>query len=665
MHRIRKKMAALIALLCLTSCAGAGSGAGTTKKDGTLQSRQTTDINDPFTLEETVPDDTTPDEEFSSERIYTYRTYENGAVKGKSLDEIEKEYYLQVRSTPFDRPSETVKTQNGAYGSDGKAISSSVCLDGGWQLLAAKGSESYYYTEEMLPSDLYSKMNIVGLPVEASSQYTALGEDKFMPSGINDGAFMYDGADDWVSAGPATDREPWFIIDLTETRSINGFILYSFGALGVFDGSDRPENTRSFTVSVSIDKKKWKEIYDTSSNTASIADVRLDKYYDARYLMVDLNQTEQTAKGYARIIEFELYGKEKVFSPSQLDWKNAYNVTVPGSVPGELHEAGVIDNPYFDHNDGAAREAVGKTWWLKRDFDFKPSGGKTILSFDGICDRADVWINNVYLGFHQGMYGGPEFDVTDYIVDGGNTVVVRLYPVVGDWTQTVAFNISYGWTQVNIPPLGIWQSVHINSLARIEIIDPFIAAADTSGNMDFCCDLQNTRGGAISGTLIAEIIPKNFRGETCFWTYRVDADKRKTSVNLSFDISEPKLWWPNGVGEQNLYLLKLRFVDNNGAVQSEKAVQFGIRTIEMRPLADVGAYSDVYNWTFVINGREMFLHGCNWYPIDALLNFTEEHYGRNIALARNQGVQLLRAWGNGTVETERIYDLCDENGIFV
>ncbi len=69
MKKIKMRITALIAFLCLTSCSGAG-GADTTITDGTSQTKQTTEQKDTFPPEETVPDDPAPDEEFSSERTY-------------------------------------------------------------------------------------------------------------------------------------------------------------------------------------------------------------------------------------------------------------------------------------------------------------------------------------------------------------------------------------------------------------------------------------------------------------------------------------------------------------------------------------------------------------------------------------------------------------------
>lgn len=126
----------------------------------------------------------------------------------------------------------------------------------------------------------------------------------------------------------------------------------------------------------------------------------------------------------------------------------------------------------------------------------------------------------------------------------------------------------------------------------------------------------------------------------------------------------PSSWWPSQYGEQNLYWLELELTGRDGQTVDSAATSFGIRTIEMAPTPN-GERKDQYNWTFVINGEPLFLKGTGWCTIDALMRFTEERYDSMLSRAKEQGVQLLRAWGGGMPETDTFYDLCDAYGICV
>ena len=515
----------------------------------------------------------------------------------------------------------------------------------------------------------YIPGNIVGKPVTASSYWA-----DFKPDNLTDGAWANEATDEWVSDG-TQGLEHWFMVDLGAPTQMNGFILYHYGVLHGNDDS-RAENTGGFKIEISRtgNNKDWEEVYAITDNKTCISYAYLDEIVTARYIRVIVTQCGQTAGDpWARILEFNITtsepdpSKETVISTFDLrkqNWAGKLNATVPGSIHTALMEAGILDDPYYGQNDSAAREKSFQTWWLRRTFTYNGDTNDTQLVFDGVCDRADFWLNGHKLGFHQGMFGGPEYDIEEYLVQGENTLVVKLYPAVTDWNNTVVFNCSYGWHYCIIPPLGIWQSVNITQKPKVELDHPFIAAKDAkNGVMDLSVNLTGDQ--AIKGTLRGVISPKNFTGKSYEFSYPVSSKSTDENVRLQFKIPDPQLWWPNGIGAQNLYWLETYFIDENGSVLDYDQSTFGIRTIRMDPIADLGPQEDCYNWTFVINGEPMFIKGSGWCTLDAMMRFTEERYDRQLVLAREQNIQFLRVWGPGLVEIDLFYDLCDEYGILL
>ncbi len=509
----------------------------------------------------------------------------------------------------------------------------------------------------------YNKVDITGRKVTASSHYAV--QNYFTPDNLVDGARESDATDAWISDGN-TDKDPWFMIDLGYTYDVNGFTMYNFGSLSVINEENRAENTRAFKVFVSEDAQIWTEIYSVSDNSKSIVDVKLDRYYKAKYIKVSISEaTQDGAVEWCRIAEFEIYAKTLVFNPStDLVWNDAVDVTVPGSVHTALMENGLLEDPYVGMNSKSAKEMSFKTWWFTRSFEYERDSDIATLCFDGICDRCDIWLNGKYLGFHQGMFDGVSFDVNEYLVEGENTIIIRLYPAEEDWNDTVVYTAAYGWHYADIPPVGIWKSVYLLKQDQVTINHPFISTVNTDGLMDFYTELVNPYGGQISGTLIGTVSPKNFEGESYHFTYDVSSASSEAEVRLQFTIPGAQLWWPNGMGDQNLYTLKLDFV-SGGTVVNSTQTQFGIRTLVMEEVAGLGEDIDVYNWTFNINGKKTFMMGADWCAIDALMRFDRDRYDRQLTLAREQGIRLLRAWGPGIVETDDFYQLCDEYGICV
>ena len=96
--------------------------------------------------------------------------------------------------------------------------------------------------------------------------------------------------------------------------------------------------------------------------------------------------------------------------------------------------------------------------------------------FNGVAVHCTVWLNGVKLGEHEGMFGGPEFDIATLLRDE-NELIVRLDPAPTGppwfaptantgWKKTVVFNNVYGWHYCHIPALGIWRNVRLEAAPR-------------------------------------------------------------------------------------------------------------------------------------------------------------------------------------------------------
>lgn len=358
----------------------------------------------------------------------------------------------------------------------------------------------------------------------------------------------------------------------------------------------------------------------------------------------------------------------------QIPWTDAIKAPVPGTVHTALYNAGIIPDPMTAINDKIARQYSYKTWWYRKTFKRPENITNARLIFEGVCYLASFWLNGVYLGRHGGMFGGPEFDVQEYLQDE-NVLIVRIdnepaepheYSEYGDydtgWSRGVVINCVYGWHYACLPTRGIWAGVRIESGPDVKAERPFFATADLEkGLVDCALKLQSSRARNCEITIC--VSPKNFRGESHELTVERSLTVGENVVRLRFAVPQHKLWWPNGHGEQNLYTMQVIIKPENDDTQVF-CESFGFRTIEMAPLP-CGEKEDLYNWTFVINGRKIFMKGANWCTTDALLRLPAERYERFLTLAQQQHIQLLRSWGGGIMETDTFYELCDEKGIMV
>lgn len=364
---------------------------------------------------------------------------------------------------------------------------------------------------------------------------------------------------------------------------------------------------------------------------------------------------------------------EQEETPAEGDWAGGF----PGEVPSEVHmalwKAGRIPDPVVGENQVTAREHSFKTWWLRRRFSFAPQAGHTYrLSFEGVADRCTVWLNGQELCRHQGMFGGPDADITE-LLRTENELLVKLEPIpfrpwgtmIPDnnfsWADTVVINNVYGWHYFNMPQIGIYRPVRILDVPLAEVERPFVFTRDLEkGAVALQVDVR-ARAETDAAVEIT-VAPHNFAGETHVFSETAHLTAGTQTLCYEFEIPDARIWWPNDLGAPNLYDVTAAITTSSGYAAAQ--CLFGLRTIRMEPLPS-GPDENTYNWSFVVNGRKVFIKGANWCTIDAMLDLSRARYDRFLSLAKMQHIQFFRAWGAGMPETDDFYDLCSEYGIMI
>ncbi|MBD3223322.1 MAG: hypothetical protein GF313_01225, partial [Caldithrix sp.] len=142
------------------------------------------------------------------------------------------------------------------------------------------------------------------------------------------------------------------------------------------------------------------------------------------------------------------------------------------------------------------------------------------------------------------------------------------------------------------------------------------------------------------------------------WHFKTNATKQ---INQTFEIRNPHLWWPIGMGDQPLYEITIELFNPKGQLLEQFKRRVGIRTIDLQSRAKDKA---VFN--FIINGQTVFIKGANWIPADSFLTrITSRKYDHLLKMARDAGLNMIRVWGGGIYEQSIFYDLCDQMGLLV
>jgi hypothetical protein len=294
-------------------------------------------------------------------------------------------------------------------------------------------------------------------------------------------------------------------------------------------------------------------------------------------------------------------------SKANFDASSWYAATVPGTVLTTLVNRGVYPEPDYGLNNMAIPESLARqSYWYRTQFDATPEllQRQLTLTFKAINYSADVWLNGERLGSIKGAFIRGVFDVSGKLRPGANALAVRVSPPPhpgipheesikagpGENGGAMAldgptFIATEGWDW--IPGIrdrntGLWQDVVLHATGSVRIKDPQVIThlplpETNRAEVTLEVPLENRGSSAVSGTLTAA-----FEGVTV--EKAVTLQPGESTVILSpadfkqLVVNQPRLWWPNGYGKQELYHLKLSF--HQGPTQSDvRTLRFGIREI--------------------------------------------------------------------------------------
>ena len=294
-------------------------------------------------------------------------------------------------------------------------------------------------------------------------------------------------------------------------------------------------------------------------------------------------------------------------SKSGFNAKNWYAATVPGTVLTTLVDRGVYPDPDYGLNNLDIPESLNKQdYWYRAEFKATSAirDKHLTLTFQGINYKAAVWLNGQSLGTITGAFIRGVFDVTNVLKPGTNTLAVRISPpphpgipqeqsIKGGPGENggimcldgPTFVASEGWDW--IPAIrdrnsGIWQPVTLTATAAVKIGDPQVVTTlplpnTNRADVEITVPLENDSDAPVQGTLNA-----SFEQMTVSKNITIAPGKSEvklTSAEFSqLTVQNPRLWWPNGYGKQDLYHLKLSVMQ--GKSESDvKQLRFGIREI--------------------------------------------------------------------------------------
>lgn len=271
------------------------------------------------------------------------------------------------------------------------------------------------------------------------------------------------------------------------------------------------------------------------------------------------------------------------------------------------------------------------------DYEKEKAAPNAFLNFEGVDSCFYVWLNGSYVGYSQISHSTSEFNVTDHLQNGANTLSV----LVLKWCDG-----SYLEDQDKFRMSGIFRDVYLLKRPENGVYDYFI----TTETADPCC------GGDASITIrlnyFHEVIPTeltlcdaegNLAASTTVYPETARSDDTY-SARITIPVSHAVCWNPE---QPYLYTLIIR---TEHEVITERV---GIRDIS------------VTNRVVCVNGTPIKFRGVNRHDSDPATGFTisVEQMKKDLSLMKQHNFNAIRTshYPNAPV----FYELCDEYGFFV
>jgi exo-1,4-beta-D-glucosaminidase len=357
-----------------------------------------------------------------------------------------------------------------------------------------------------------------------------------------------------------------------------------------------------------------------------------------------------------------------------------YQTSVPATVVAALVNDKVYPDPFYAMNMRqlpGANYPIGavfsklpmpdgspfrNSWWYRTEFQLPASArARTIwLHFDGINYRANIWLNGRLLADNKqiaGAFRTYEFNITGFVRPGQRNAIAL------EITAPTETDLGINWVDWNPTPpdknMGLWREVFITTSGPISVRYPQVVTHFTQGALDTAhltvnAELHNATDRQVNGILRGQIERISFQQPVKLAPHETKSVSFTPEQFPQLNLAHPRLWWPVGMGAQNLYDLRTEFIVNN-SISDGQTTRFGIR--------EITSELDAQNRRFFrVNGRRVLVRGGGW-SLDMLLRPNPERTENELRYVRDMGLNAIRL--EGKLEFDYLFDLADRYGILV
>jgi len=363
------------------------------------------------------------------------------------------------------------------------------------------------------------------------------------------------------------------------------------------------------------------------------------------------------------------------FHPKKIQWMDLGSY---GSVQEAFIENGEMPDPFYGTNENKF------SWFEEQPWEFK-----TIITieeeqlnyefnelyFGSVDTYGSVFVNGTKVLVCENAFIPHSVQIKPYLKVGVNEITVVITPpvlyhaemwknksyqlpapndvhdvAIAPYTRKPQYQFGWDWA-LRLNTIGFNKPAALHSYNENRIINKsvkILAISESEATIEFMLEMAVDR-------------PANYswQGEGLQNEMVALNNGQMTRV---IKVKNPKLWWPRGHGEQNIYDQNILLYTINNQVIDSCKLKYGIKTSELIQEKDEWGTS----YYFKINGRRIFSKGGDYIPQDIFpARVTDQAIVRLVEDMAESNFNMIRVWGGGYYPDDIFYETCDRLGLMV
>jgi len=273
------------------------------------------------------------------------------------------------------------------------------------------------------------------------------------------------------------------------------------------------------------------------------------------------------------------------------------------------------------------------------------SDRRMTLRFEGVDSAFHVWVNGERVGYSQGARIPAEFDVTDSLEPGENTIAVRVLK----WCDGSYIEDQDMW----------WMSGIFRDVSLTATPDTYVGDIDVQTALDAeyedatlraAVDIANAGDTDANRRVEAELVDDDGKTVATIAAMATVPADETTTVALETEVEHPDKWTAE---TPNCYTLVVGLRD-----EEDREVEAVSQTVGFREV-------DIERGQFTVNGEPVTIRGTNRHDFDPDRGraVTIETMQRDVELMKRNNINAVRT--AHYPNDPRFYELCNRYGLYV